>query len=312
MIKNEVIVFLFRMALLHRFYFVSLAMLPLFNAPYPLENNLRQKLLSLLLLSLSVFFILYFFRPFGLEAASFQTILGYAAITALLTFLQVFILKPFLGKHIRQEAWKVKYEILWILWNITLIALANTCYAVVRGQADWNGALLLQFQLITLGVSLLPVSLSVLLKHNLLLRHYLHHSQALNNALPTAPKQAPANGALHIELVSESPREVLTLALSDLYYLQAADNYVEVYCLRAGQLQKVVLRNRLKNLEEQLTAYPALFRCHRSYLVNLAQVQAVRGNAQGYQLFLGTQLPLLPVARALGKALQERLHHLQP
>ncbi len=284
----------------------------LLEAPYPLENSLIQRGLSLLLLSLSVFFILYFFRPFGLEAASLQTVLGYAGITALLTFFQIFILKPFLGKHSQQETWKVKHEILWILWNISLIALANSCYAVLRGQATWNGALVLQFQLITLGVSLLPVSLSVLLKHNLLLRHYLHQSQALNQTLPTAPKQAPTSEALLVELASESPREVLRLALSDLYYLQAADNYVEVYCLQAGQLQKIVLRNRLKNLEEQLAAYPTLFRCHRSYLVNLAQVQAVRGNAQGYQLFLREHLPLVPVARALGKALQERLQNLQP
>jgi len=77
----------------------------------------------------------------------------------------------------------------------------------------------------------------------------------------------------------------LTLQLSNLLYLEASENYVDIHYLDAGKVERFTIRTSMKRLEQQLSDFPIL-RCHRSYMVNLALVKIARKGSTGYQLQL--------------------------
>ncbi|MEL7221606.1 MAG: LytTR family DNA-binding domain-containing protein [Bacteroidota bacterium] len=58
---------------------------------------------------------------------------------------------------------------------------------------------------------------------------------------------------------------MLKLSFEDLVAMEAANNYITVYYLRAGQLQKKLLRSSLRKMYESV---PEMLQVHRSYLVN--------------------------------------------
>lgn len=56
-----------------------------------------------------------------------------------------------------------------------------------------------------------------------------------------------------------------------------------------------------------LARYPALYRCHRSYLVNLIYVEKVSGNALGLKLHLKGYPGEIPVSRSLNHQIEEKI-----
>lgn len=72
----------------------------------------------------------------------------------------------------------------------------------------------------------------------------------------------------------------LSLKLSDLLYLQAADNYVNIIYNHHQKLAKYMLRSSLKLIEKEHQGLP-LVRCHRSYMVNFEKVKIIRREKEG-------------------------------
>jgi DNA-binding LytR/AlgR family response regulator len=103
----------------------------------------------------------------------------------------------------------------------------------------------------------------------------------------------------HVTIRTDT-HEILELNLADLWYVAAEDNYSRVFWKENEQMQERLLRITLKNLEPQLEE-PGITRCHRSYLVNLAQDYEVRGDASGYLLVSREIDREIPISRSRGK-----------
>ena len=67
----------------------------------------------------------------------------------------------------------------------------------------------------------------------------------------------------------------LYITSSELLYIEAADNYVNIRYISNGKIKSYLLRNSLKNIEKQLSEN-MVARCHRSYLVNMNRVSVIR------------------------------------
>ncbi len=76
-----------------------------------------------------------------------------------------------------------------------------------------------------------------------------------------------------------------SLHLKDLLYLAAADNYVSIHYIDRGKEATYLIRNSLKNLEENFSG-TNIIRCHRSYMVNFDKVKIVRRERDGLVLEL--------------------------
>ncbi len=89
----------------------------------------------------------------------------------------------------------------------------------------------------------------------------------------------------------------LSIKFSDLLYLQAADNYVNIVYINKENQAKYMLRSSLKLIEDDHAEFP-LVRCHRSYIVNFEKVKIIRREKDGLHIELDAPLPVdLPVSK---------------
>ena len=79
-----------------------------------------------------------------------------------------------------------------------------------------------------------------------------------------------------------------------ILYAKADGNYIELF-LNNGD--KILKRLTMKSLENILEPYPNYIKTHRSYIVNVNQIDSVTGNAQGYKLQLKNSSNIVPVSR---------------
>lgn len=94
-----------------------------------------------------------------------------------------------------------------------------------------------------------------------------------------------------------STSDRLTLDIRDLLYIESVGNYVKVYHLRDGKVCSDMLRATSKQMEETLKNSPGVVRCHRAFLVNLAQVEKIVSNSGAMQLIIKHTHDTLPVSR---------------
>ena len=89
----------------------------------------------------------------------------------------------------------------------------------------------------------------------------------------------------------------LSVQSDQLLYLESADNYVKIHYLNKGKITHFMLRNSLKNLDDNLANTP-MIRCHRSYVVNFDKVKVLRKEKDGIYLALDEEnIPDIPVSK---------------
>ena len=101
--------------------------------------------------------------------------------------------------------------------------------------------------------------------------------------------------------------EHVSLDISDLLYLEAVGNYVKVVYKRNDEMHTNMLRATMKQMEDMLGAYPMIVRCHRAFMVNLAQVEQISSNSRTMQLVMRHNHDVIPVSRSNVNKLKELL-----
>lgn len=279
-------------------------MLQFLRKPYPIDKSFRRMLVVALLFGLFVFAFLRYFEPFGIHGLKEKTLVcgffgAWCFVAVLLLNNGVLLL---FGKWFREDRWTAGKEILWALIHIAVIGLGNAVFMVMMGYANWSVEHFLTYVGYTLIVGVFPVTVSVLLTEIRLSRQYLQQSAELNTML-----HPETTGSDAIVLPSENKNEDLNLLPDDLIYLEAAENYVTVFYKDRETIRKSVLRSTLKAQEELLQHLPAIFRPHKSFLVNCNHISHISGNAQGYKLHLNGISEPIPVSRRQNEALRQRI-----
>jgi DNA-binding LytR/AlgR family response regulator len=103
-------------------------------------------------------------------------------------------------------------------------------------------------------------------------------------------------------------KDVLRISINskDLLYLESSDNYVTIYYQNNDKLKKFLLRNRIKNLEQELKESNVV-RCHRSYMVNLERVKVLRREKDGLYIELDSDLVSnILVSKSYSKKISEK------
>lgn len=100
----------------------------------------------------------------------------------------------------------------------------------------------------------------------------------------------------------------LSIRLDTLYYIESADNYVQIHYLHAGKIAHLMLRNSLKNMEEHFDGKDVM-RCHRSYIVNFGLVKLLKRTEDGLMLdFDVPGVPNIPVSKSYSRKVLERFY----
>jgi DNA-binding LytR/AlgR family response regulator len=110
-----------------------------------------------------------------------------------------------------------------------------------------------------------------------------------------------------VEFISENTNENFSLLIAEIVFIRSADNYVEIVYKEGETFKKKLIRNTLKNIEQQIRQYSNFFRCHRICIVNLHFVEKLDRNNESHWLIIKGFSEQLPVSRQYLLKLKEAL-----
>jgi len=295
-------------------------MLSFLRRPYPAYVYGERVYLSVVFMSLLVFCILFFLEPFQLDELQPSTKLLFSASYGLATLLisaMCIVVAPMVFPAIfDSRRWTVGKEICFLTLMLLLISLANVQVNIWLQDIFFSPRLFLLMTGYTLLIAIVPVTMTVIFKQQLLLRRYQREANEVNawvtRPQPALPPQTQANippvaEPQPIVLRGDNQGETLSLEPQQWLAAEANDNYCRIFFEHQGRQDSVLYRTTLKKLEDQLITIPGFYRSHKSFLVNLSRVTHLSGNAQGYRLHLqGGQLQV-PVSRSLHAHLKKKL-----
>ncbi len=278
-------------------------MFEILKQPYPNNHSPLKDSINSFFIGVFVFAFLFFFKPFGLHMAPTTMLLkitiGYGLVTFIVMIINYFLFSFPLKKYFKESGWKVWKEIAITGWILICIGIGNMLFSYYGGFISMNMTFtnFLYIQLYTIAVGIFPIIFIVLSTQIRLNKRYTKGAETLNKSLK---KHIENDSTNTVTIADEEQKNKIELNPNDLLYIAAADNYVEVYYRKGDALKKEILRNSIKNIENQ--NFPFLFRTHRSYLVNINNIHSVSGNSQGYKVqFNGADIEELPVARNRSK-----------
>lgn len=103
----------------------------------------------------------------------------------------------------------------------------------------------------------------------------------------------------YVQICDEKGDIKLSIRRENLIVIEAADNYIRVWYFLNEQegLKKIMIRNNLKRLSEQLQD-ARIVRCHRSYMVNLSHVKMMHSEPEGIFIETGIHgIPRIPISK---------------
>ncbi|MBH0028014.1 DNA-binding protein [Pseudoalteromonas sp. SWN29] len=263
-----------------------------------------------ILFSIVTLFILFVFQPFGTtndtEPYKLLRLSGYGLVTfcALLLsgFIEILLIRLNLSNKLRIIVTPSLY--------ILITALFNHGYFVVAMLGAWHWQNQILFIVYTLAVGLFPISFIFVVN-----RH-AKHMVLTTEIIPVVKTKQPSceeveknNAPPHrlITLIGDNKGDKLTIALSDILFIKSADNYCELATIENDVVSHKLLRITLTGLLKQLPQNTFLYRCHRSYAVNLQLVAVSKGNAGGLQLSMNSFDFTIPVSRTYVDTIKQAL-----
>ncbi len=266
-------------------------------------DSASERWKSVFLIGGFVFLFLYIFKPFGLsnvEGSIFLVTLLYGLITSSCLVLTLFILPIIFPDHYNESEWNVGREMLHSLGNILIIAALNFLFSAYLEFFPWSTNTFLLFLGFTIAVGVIPVTISVLYRQNIL--HKKNIEAVKRDNLLISEKPDSGNSHEEIRIKSEDGKSAFEGDLNEIFAVSSAGNYVEVFL--DGQ-KPLLIRNSLSKVAQELPK--SFVRTHRSWLVNLNNVKEVDGNARGYQIKFAKQGPIVPVSRSNLKLFDQAL-----
>ena len=276
------------------------------------------------------------FKPFGLEVWQWQAYVHLLAIFALglfSCFLTEIILRYVIHmprSYDRGVSYIISRNLRFQCINTPLVALLICLYrhfvmSVYRGLQIPSNVFSLSNYLETLAIiAFLSFAIGLYWRFKFRSRYLaaeLEETRQLNEQLKKlqnsnagVPRQTEdtllAGGTNQNSQITleGTTNEHVTLDISDLLYIEAVGNYVKVVTKRENnEVQTNMLRATMKQMEDTLQTYPMIVRCHRAFMVNLAQVEQISSNSRAMQLVMRHSHDAIPVSRSNVNKLKELL-----
>lgn len=288
-------------------------MLKFLDEPFPFYLNDNGKNTALILVtSIFVTLFLTLYTPFENPYNTLANNIGWGAYCFIALYATLILLPKLFPNLFELTRWTLLKYILFNTWLFLSIGILFTVINSLLFNCDMSYlALFIKTQREVVLTGLLPlIVVTVLAKNNLL-------KQNLADAVET-------NKTLHeIEDIREKPKlqdnkitlstdtsETFSLKLTELVYAAAVDNYTEIYWRNEGKVAVKLLRATLKNIEAQLHNQ-FMVRCHRSYLINVQEIESISGNTNGYKLKMKNTEVEIPVSRTKGKEIIAHINQIR-
>lgn len=278
-------------------------MSPWLNKPYPLLTNKRDKFILAFSFALFVFLFLLIFEPFDSHKIPYQKPLFFAGF-GLCTFIGLcityFLFPALISKIFNPEKWQIKKEIGYLMSSFLVITILNYFYYDSFIPRDVGLKSIWEFLGITTVIGLFPMVILIFILERKLSKKNSDDAADWSKSILTKELSSVDDKQISIapESLKSSP---LHLNLRDFVFAKSDNNYTTIFYLENEALQKSLIRLSIKNLEQQLSKYSTIVRCHRSYLVNKQKISALKGNARSLVLKVEQYPGVIPISRQFPK-----------
>jgi hypothetical protein len=276
-------------------------MLNIFNKSYPFNDDLKYNSKVIFFISIGVFAFLWLFQPFEIGflpvRQKYYLMMGFGFITFMTLSFYLLFIPSFFPKKFSSAVWSIKKEILWNSWILFTILVGYFFYT------RWLGVMKFDFYTVIKLVltATLPISILIIVNHNRMLRSHLKLADELNKKL----KEHKLYQERIIHFVSDYQKDSLALKVSALIFIRSANNYIEVFWKEGDTIKNQMVRCSITSAEETVKEYKFIFKCHRSFLVNINCIERFEGNSQGYKLFFENIGFSIPVSKNSAAKLKE-------
>lgn len=268
------------------------------DQPYPFYYEGKKLLQILSVIFVISLFFNYMLQPFDVNVQEHK--MDYFSISVIHSASPLFILWVMAlilqGFPKMTDEWVVKKELILILLlilgtGITQFLIRDLIY---ENPLNWSWAYFKEeiSNTFIAGLFLAPIIISI----NANRQQFRNRQKADHISSFLFQDKTPQNNT-KISIDTEVKSEKFDFEIDDFIYAKAEGNYSEIFLKKENNIQKLIKRISIKNLEVQLNAYPHIIKTHRSILLNCHHIEAVTGNAQGYKVKLKDCSDTVPVSR---------------
>lgn len=252
------------------------------------------------------------FKPFGSgnwvellgvgnwEATKDWIYLGFATLVVLVAMGVITVSRTLMYKYAKQHNISYLAYAGWIMAEIVAMAVIYTLfslYILKVGNTFFDA--LLDAILYTACILLIPYGIFTLYFALNDKNRQLQHTQQ-------TPAVSMQENHLLYNFTDDKKELLLSVRQEQLYYIEAADNYVIVHYENAGKMNKSVLRVPLKQVENTFSN-TNLVRCHRSYIVNFSLIKILSKTDSGLVVDFGKEaVPPIPVTKTYSAGLLQK------
>jgi len=272
-----------------------------FNNPYPFSDDLKLNTKIIFFTSLGIFAFLFLFQPFDINSlpvkVKYYLLSGLAGITFLSLSLNLLLIPSLFPKKFTSEGWNIKKEILWYMWILFTILVGYFFFTNALGAMKFGFAMVIKLLL----TAVIPISIVIIVNHNKMLRSHLKLADEIS-------KKLKDNKLVQEKIVyfdSDYQKDSLAINVSLLLLIRSANNYIEVFWKDAENIRNQMVRCSMLYAEELLKDHKFIFKCHRSYIVNINYIDRIEGNSEGYRLFFENVSFPIPVSKNSIERLRE-------
>lgn len=257
----------------------------LLSMDYPVSGSVKEILASSFFMAATGYLFLIVFQPFGAYTYEHEykslMMLPYAIIAFIIYTTANLIIMG------RGNSWSLKSELLKNLCVLLACSALNYIYNIYFiTHVPFSLSHFVSMVFYTTAVAS-PIALPYILGR------YLYFGRQWE-----IPSRAhPASEGRLLTISPDAGSDALILREEDFLFAESDGNYTTVHYRQGGSPCHRLLRLSLKNLEAQI-GNSNIIRCHRSYVVNTARVSKMKGNAQGYKLFVESGTDYVPVSRS--------------
>ena len=260
---------------------------------------IKHKLSTVFIVSIVVVMFIFIFEPFGFDlykGSKIGVAFGFGANTFISMLFFNFILKKQLGILVKK--WTILYEILYIVSLILLITIINyVFFSIVLLDYYFNFLLFLRIIYFTFFIGIIPASILVIVKYNFYLK------KELNCLVDTETEEQDLDIVISNQLIREKG---VKIKLNDFLFAEADKNNVSIYYFYNNEIVNKTIRTTMSAVENE-TNHPNIFRCHRSFIINLNKLESAKGNSNGYQVYLKNYKKYIPVSRKYVELFKEQI-----
>ena len=274
------------------------------HKPYPRVSHVRDQLLISLSFGLFIFLFLLFFQPFGLgnmDTNKAVYVFGFGLITTFIMLANYTLSPRITSGFFDADKWTVGKDILYGIWNIISIALANYVYHMKVGGQTIDPSAILSFIIITASVGAFPLTIMVFINELYLNDRHQKNASKISRQIESGVLANQLETKQKNIVIGDSESDSIEMNADDLIFVQASDNYCHIHFLANNKMSTRLIRTTLRNIETQVSDFPAMQKCHRSYMINRQKISKITGNARAYTIHFTVSDEKVPVSRGISK-----------